>query len=141
MKYIQAGFTLIELMVAVAIVGILASIALPSYQTYIAKQRASAGQTDLVALSMNLETYLQNNTQYPAAASGMAAIQATLPGWGPVQKADFSYAITSVDNAAVPPAYVVQATGTSTQLVGCVLTLSSTGSRIQAGCPGGALSW
>lgn len=53
------GFTLIELMIVVAIVAILAAIALPSYERYVKKSRARGASADLVALSLTLENRFQ----------------------------------------------------------------------------------
>lgn len=60
----SAGFTLLELMVAVIILAILAAIAMPMYSNYITKAKARSAQSDLVALSLVLESLYQRNLKY-----------------------------------------------------------------------------
>ncbi|HEY0490257.1 MAG TPA: prepilin-type N-terminal cleavage/methylation domain-containing protein, partial [Telluria sp.] len=48
-KHAQAGFTLIELMIVIAIIGVLAAIAIPAYQDYLAKAKATAAYADIAA--------------------------------------------------------------------------------------------
>ncbi len=96
----QKGFTLIELMIVVAIIGVLAAIAIPAYQTYIAKSQVSAGLAEISPAKTNAEAKLaegisaaltaadlgvQADTQRcgiiaTVAATGASTIQCTLKG-------------------------------------------------------------
>lgn len=61
------GFTLMELMITVVIVGILASIAYPAYQDYLYRTRRSDGQAALMNLSTYMEHYYTENNTYASA--------------------------------------------------------------------------
>ena len=68
----QGGFTLIELMVTVAIVAILSSIALPSYSTYIQRSRVPVALDNLSAYATRMEQRYQDTGSYGAATCGVA---------------------------------------------------------------------
>lgn len=68
-KTASRGFTLIELMIVVAVIGILAAIAYPSYQEYVRKAKRAEGRTALMELLQQQERYMtQRNTylEFPA---------------------------------------------------------------------------
>lgn len=64
----SSGFTLIEVMIAVAIVGILAAIVFPSYQESVRKGRRADAQANLVAFANAMEKHYTNNAAYTGAA-------------------------------------------------------------------------
>ncbi|GAB3034374.1 type IV pilin protein [Bowmanella dokdonensis] len=66
------GFSLIELMIVVAIIGIIASIAYPSYVSFVVGSNRGAAQADLMALAAAMERHKVANYSYKGAASGGA---------------------------------------------------------------------
>ncbi|HEY8099057.1 MAG TPA: type IV pilin protein [Methylobacter sp.] len=60
----QRGFTLIELMITVAIVGILTAIAIPSYSGYVQKSRRTSAETALLDLASREAKYYSTNNAY-----------------------------------------------------------------------------
>jgi len=66
MKKLHLGFTLIELMITVVIIGILASIAYPSYVEQVRKTRRANAQSDLVELASFMERHYTENFSYGA---------------------------------------------------------------------------
>ena len=72
----QKGFTLIEMMITVAMVGILASIALPSYTSYVTRGRITEAVAGLAGMKVKLEQHFQDNRTYGGAcvAGGIAAL-------------------------------------------------------------------
>src|SRR6266699_2209911 len=65
MKRLQQGFTLIELMIVVAIVGILAAIALPAYQDYVIRSKMSEGVAAAAACKTSISEYVSTKNNWP----------------------------------------------------------------------------
>jgi type IV pilus assembly protein PilE len=84
----QRGFTLIELMIAVVIVAILASIAVPSYTDYVVRGKLAEPQSNLAALRVKFEQYFQDNRTYPTGGCVQAP---TTPANTQIQVPDTQY--------------------------------------------------
>lgn len=68
------GFTLVELMIAVAVVGVLAAIALPSYREYIANARRADGRAGILSLAQAMERWYTERGTYAGATVGSTGI-------------------------------------------------------------------
>jgi prepilin-type N-terminal cleavage/methylation domain-containing protein len=115
----QKGFTMIELMVVVVIVGILAAIAIPIYGKYIKNARQTEATGRLAEIVTSAKAWAQENDNWPTQAE-FAANEGVLDG---TPTENFTYAITQ--SGPKTAAFQVQATGTTAKVgVGTLITMS-----------------
>lgn len=117
------GFTLIELMVVVGIIGILVAIAMPAYNDYLRKGRRAEAQAQLMNLAQQEEQYFLDARAYALAAS---ALNVTIP-----TSVSTYYTITFVTTDGPPPTFSISATPIGDQAKdSCgTLTITSAGTK------------
>jgi type IV pilus assembly protein PilE len=118
------GFTMIELLVVITLLGLIAAIALPSYGNYVKKTRRKDAQADLVNISNALERYYTANNTYATATLGAAGIY---PAASPIDGNSKYYNLSI--SAATATGYTLLATPTGAQVGNGRLQLDSTGNK------------
>lgn len=121
-----AGFTLIELMVSMAIIALLAAIAYPAYGNYLKKSNRAAAQSYMIELAQAQSQYMADSRSYAPTES---ALNMTTPA-----AVASKYHISIAASDGPPPTFTITATPvpTSSQAGEDVLTLDQAGARTPA---------
>lgn len=128
----HSGFTLIEILMTVAIIAILAAVAIPSYTSYITRSKIEEATTNLLAMRTKMEQYFQDNRSY---LGGCVAGTVSAP---PVGLKYFTISCPALNLTA--NTYTVQAVGgppLSPDLTGLTLSIDQANVRRTVSVPSG----
>jgi type IV pilus assembly protein PilA len=118
MGYVQKGFTLIELMIVVAIIGILAAVAIPAYQDYIARSQVSEAVSLTAGGKTPLAEFFADKGQWPSFASD---VMGNTSG-----KYVSAITITAGGTGVISLEARIKGSGVNTAITGATLLLTST---------------
>ena len=128
------GFTLIELMIVVVVIGVLAAIGYPSYISHVQKGNRAAAQQLMLDIASRQQQYLLDARSYTATLGTSAGLNLASQGWDCSTTATICsnayYNITvSAVSAGPPPSYTITAAAKAQQLSDGNLTLTDTGTK------------
>jgi type IV pilus assembly protein PilE len=138
----ERGFTLVELLIVVAIIGILSAVALPAYNDYTTRAKFTEATGHLSDLRVKMEQYYQDNRRYSTTAGG-GTCGITGGNTPTVSGARyFTYACASSNaNAAGDQRYTLTATGRADQgIAGIAFTVNESNTRATTVTGGSAMA-
>ena len=120
------GFTLIELMVTVAIIAILAAVALPNYQQYVIRGKRAAAQAEMMDIANREQQFLLANRSYV----NKATLEAS--GYALPSEVNQNYDYNVAPGTGTVPSFTIIFTAKGSQVSDGVLTLNSEGVKTPA---------